>query len=80
MNSYTMIYNAPTSARHSFQINGTENSYINSTGITTIGNITAATCNIVDTTGNSLVIGTEKNKWLFNTYTNTSFYNYDHML
>ena len=42
MNGYTMIYNAPTSAKHSFQINGTENTYINSTGITSTGNLICA--------------------------------------
>ena len=30
MNNYTMLYNAPTSAKHSFQMNGTESVYINS--------------------------------------------------
>ena len=32
------------------------------------------TCNIVDTTGNSFVIGTGSNKWLFNTYTSAFFF------
>ena len=57
----------------SFQINGTEYAYINSAGINITGNIAATTCNIVDTTGNSLIIGTGSNKWLFNTYTSASF-------
>ena len=39
MNSYTLVYNAPTSAKHSFQINGTECTSIKSTGITTTGNL-----------------------------------------
>ena len=41
VNNYTMLYNGPTSAKHSFQINGTEYAYINSTGITITGNIAA---------------------------------------
>ena len=33
MNNHTMLYNAPTSAKHSFRVNGTECAYINSAGI-----------------------------------------------
>ena len=72
MNSYTMLYNGPTSAKHSFQINGTEYAYINSTGITTTNsNITTMNCStlvINDSTGNAFQIGTGPNAWLFNTY------------
>ena len=39
MNSYTMLYNGPTSAKHSFQINGPEYAYINSTRLTMMTNI-----------------------------------------
>ena len=39
MNSYTMLYNGPTSAKHSFQINGTEYVHIDSTGLTMTTNI-----------------------------------------
>ena len=39
MNGNTLVYNAPSTARHSFQINGTEIGYINSAGF----NVTSAT-------------------------------------
>ena len=40
---------------------------MHTTGITLSGYITTTTRSIVDTTGNSLVIGTGCNKWLFHT-------------
>jgi len=47
MNSYILVYNAPTGARHSFQVNGTEVGYINSAGLTVtsakVGSQTVAT-------------------------------------
>ena len=70
MNSYTMLYNQPVL---NFQTNDIEYACINSTGINVSGNVTTITCEIVDTTGNLLVIGTGSNKWLLiNTYTSAS--------
>ena len=57
MNVATLMYNIPSGTKHLFQTNGTEVVYINSTGITTPGNLTTAICIRVDATGNSLVIG-----------------------
>ena len=39
MNGGTLVYNVTSGAKHSFQINGTENTYINSTGITSTVNL-----------------------------------------
>jgi len=55
--------------KHSFQINGVENTYINSTGITTSSNnINCSTLTINDATGNAFQVGTGLNAWLCNTY------------
>ena len=43
MNNGTLVYNVPSGTKHSFQINGVENTYINSTGITS----TNITCNSI---------------------------------
>ena len=43
MNDNTLVYNVPSGMKHSFQINGTENTYIDSTGITS----TNITCNSI---------------------------------
>ena len=69
MNGNTLVYNVPSGMKHSFQINGVENTYINSTGITTSSNnINCSTISINDSTGNAFIVGTGPNSWLFNTY------------
>ena len=63
-----IYYNAGPGARYSFEVNGTEYAYINSAGISVPnGNLSCATCNIIDTPGNALVVGTGNNAWLFDT-------------
>ena len=57
MNGSTLIYNTSSNSQHSFQIGGTQNTYINSNGLTcnntiTCNNLTSnnnITCNSVNT-------------------------------